>query len=93
MAQTSLKIFIHEVTVKFRACKSEKLIRKEILKSYVLFRNRTKKCLRVTRAARGRCARETQQNLFKKHTIARVSARASHTHACALRAWNAIFVA
>jgi len=51
------------------------------------------KCLRVTRAARARCARETQQNLVKKFIIARASARASYTDACALRARNARFFA
>ena len=55
MALTSLKSSIMEVTIiKFGACKSEKLIRKEILKSYVLFRNRTKKRLRVARAKRNK---------------------------------------
>ena len=85
MALTSLKSSIHEVTIiKFGACKSEKLIRKEILKSYVLFRNRTKKRLRVTRAARARCARETQQNLFKNILLRVRVARAERKIFCAI---------
>ena len=55
MALTSLKSSIHEVPIKFHACKSEKLIRR-YFKTLCFIQKSHKKMF-------ARCAREAQQNL------------------------------
>ena len=92
MALTSLKSSIHEVTIKFHACKNEKLIRRYFKTLCFIPKSHKKMFARNARDSRALRARDATKS-GEKIIIARASARTSHTHACALCARDARFFA